>query len=75
MLGVILGPMMETQFRRALKVSQGDPTVFFTRPLSLTILLLALVALLLPYVPALLQRLRGERPEQARTVFGGGDED
>jgi putative tricarboxylic transport membrane protein len=74
-LGVILGPLMETQFRRALQVSQGDPTVFFTRPLSLTILILALVALLLPYVPALLQRLRGERPEQARTVFGGGDED
>ena len=74
-LGVILGPLMETQFRRALQVSQGDPTVFVTRPLSLTILLLALVALLLPYLPALIKRLRGEPVEQGRSIFGKGDED
>ena len=74
-LGVILGPLMEAQFRRALQVSEGDPTVFFTRPLSLGILLLALVALILPYIPALLNRLRGEQPGQGRTVFGEGNED
>lgn len=74
-LGVILGPLMEAQFRRALQVSQGDPTVFFTRPLSLAILLLALLAILLPYLPALIARLRGQRPERGRSVFGGGHED
>jgi putative tricarboxylic transport membrane protein len=74
-LGVILGPLMETQFRRALQISQGDPTVFVTRPLSLAILLLALVALLLPYLPALIKRLRGEPVEQGRLIFGKGDED
>ena len=57
-LGAILGPMMETQFRRALAISGGDATVFFTRPLSLTILLLALAALALPYAPKLWARLR-----------------
>ena len=72
---VILGPLMETQFRRALQISQGDPTVFVTRPLSLAILLLALVALLLPYLPALIKRLRGEPVEQGRLIFGKGDED
>ena len=46
-----------------------------TRPLSLAILLLALVALLLPYLPALISRLRGERPQSGRTVFGEGEED
>jgi putative tricarboxylic transport membrane protein len=46
---------METQFRRALQVSQKDPTIFFTRPHSLTILLLALVAHVLPYLPALIK--------------------
>ena len=66
---------MEAQFRRALQVSQGDPTIFFTRPLSLAILLLALVPLVLPYLPALLKRLRGERPEQGRLIFGEGKED
>ena len=74
-LGVILGPLMEAQFRRALSISQGDLSIFVTRPLSLVILLLALVALLLPYLPALVKRLRGERPESNRTVFGEGDED
>jgi putative tricarboxylic transport membrane protein len=74
-LGVILGPLMEAQFRRALSISQGDLSIFVTRPLSLVILLLALVALLLPYLPALAKRLRGERPESNRTVFGEGDED
>jgi putative tricarboxylic transport membrane protein len=74
-LGVILGPLMEAQFRRALQVSEGDLTVFVTRPLSLTILVLALVALVVPYLPVLVKRLRGERPDQGRMIFGGGEED
>lgn len=49
LMGFVLGPMMEENFRRALILSQGDPSVFFTRPLSgsfmaVTILILALVA-------------------------------
>jgi putative tricarboxylic transport membrane protein len=67
-LGVILGPMMETQFRRALQVSQGDLSIFVTRPISLVILLLAAAALAAPYVPRLLGRRR-------RLVVGGGIED
>ncbi|MGH3088001.1 MAG: tripartite tricarboxylate transporter permease, partial [Rubrobacteraceae bacterium] len=47
-LGAILGPLMETQFRRAIAISQGDLSVFVTRPLSLIILLLAVAVLLLP---------------------------
>ena len=41
MLGFILGPLMEENLRRAMLLSRGDPTVFFTRPLSLTLLLIA----------------------------------
>jgi putative tricarboxylic transport membrane protein len=37
--------------------------------------LLAFVALLLPYLPALISRLRGERPESGRRAFGEGEED
>ncbi|MFV2064292.1 MAG: tripartite tricarboxylate transporter permease, partial [Chloroflexota bacterium] len=43
-LGVILGQLMEVQFRRAMAASQGDLTVFITRPFSLTLLLFALAA-------------------------------
>ncbi|QYJ16126.1 hypothetical protein Rxycam_01957 [Rubrobacter xylanophilus DSM 9941] len=74
-LGVILGPLMEAQFRRALQINEGDPSVFFTRPLSLVLLLLALLALLLPYLPPLISRMRGGRPERGRAVFGEGKED
>lgn len=47
-LGVILMPQAEAQFRRALSISQGDWSVFVTRPLALMILLLAAMALALP---------------------------
>ena len=40
-IGLILGPLAEAQFRRALSISQGDWTVFFTDPLSLTFLIIA----------------------------------
>ena len=48
LIGMILGPLAETQFRRAMTISNGDWTVFFTHPLSLTLILLALAALLFP---------------------------
>ena len=38
-IGMILGPLAETQFRRAMTISNGDWTVFYTHPLSLTLLL------------------------------------
>src|SRR5664279_2111798 len=34
LLGMVLGPLMEENLRRALLISRGDATVFFTRPLS-----------------------------------------
>jgi putative tricarboxylic transport membrane protein len=67
-LGVILGPLLEAQFRRALQISQGDLTVFLTRPISLVLLLAAVAVLVLPYVPRLLGRGH-------RLVFGSGTED
>jgi putative tricarboxylic transport membrane protein len=44
-IGMILGPMAETAMRQALTISQGDWTTFVTRPVSLSILLLAVLAL------------------------------
>jgi putative tricarboxylic transport membrane protein len=65
-LGVILGPLMEAQFRRALSASQGDYSVFVTRPLSLGILVAAGLALVLPYVPAVIAIARGDRARGKR---------
>jgi len=49
-VGLILGPLAEQQLRRALSISQGDYSVFFTRPISATLLTIALVALVAPAV-------------------------
>ena len=40
-LAQILGGMMESNFRRALTMSRGDPTIFLTRPITVVILALA----------------------------------
>ena len=40
-LGLILGPLSEQHFRRALAISEGDVSVFVTRPLAATLLGLA----------------------------------
>lgn len=53
LLGFIIGPMMEEYLRRALLLSRSDPMVFFTRPISATMLALAAIALFLVLSPAL----------------------
>jgi putative tricarboxylic transport membrane protein len=55
-IGMILGPLAEQNFRQAMTISAGDWTVFFTRPLSATILLLAALALFGPKLYALAAR-------------------
>jgi putative tricarboxylic transport membrane protein len=67
--------MAEAQFRRALSISQGDPSVFFTRPLSLGLLLAAAAAVFLPYIPVLIARLKQKPVETGRVIFGEGQED
>ena len=55
-LGVILGPLMETQARRALVASGDDFGVFFGRPLTVILLLFAVAAFSLPHLGALKHR-------------------
>jgi putative tricarboxylic transport membrane protein len=49
-IGLILGPLAETQFRRALSISQGDASVFFTQPISATLLALTAAVLIVPWL-------------------------
>jgi putative tricarboxylic transport membrane protein len=62
-IGMILGPLAEQQFRRAMTISAGDWSVFYTHPLSLTLLLLALLALLAPKIYSFIQHRRTRGPE------------
>jgi putative tricarboxylic transport membrane protein len=52
-VALILGPMAEQHFRRALSIAQGDPLVFVSHPLSASLLA---IAVLLLVVPMLLRR-------------------
>jgi putative tricarboxylic transport membrane protein len=57
-LGLVLGPIFEENLRRSMLVSRGDPTIFLTRPISLTILILALAVLVVFTLPALQRKER-----------------
>ena len=47
-IGMILGPLAEQEFRRAMTISQGDMMIFLQKPLSLTLLIVAALAVLGP---------------------------
>jgi TctA family transporter len=65
LLGFILGPLMEENLRRALLLSRGDPTVFFTRPLSLGMLVAAGLLLLIIVLPTVRRKREEAFHEEA----------
>ena len=65
LLGFVLGPMLEENLRRAMILGRGDPSIFVTRPISLTLLLLTVAVLVVMLMPA----IRKKREE----VFVEGD--
>ena len=69
-LGFILGPMMEENLRRAMLLSRGDPTVFFTRPLSLGLLIAAAALIVIVALPNI-KKKREEAFQEGRTRAQG----
>lgn len=55
-LAFILGPMAEKNFRRALMLSNGDYSVFFSRPLTVVLFAVAIFSLVLPMIQSRLAR-------------------
>ena len=62
-LGLILGPMIETNYRRALSLSSGSHSIFLESPISLVLLLLAAVSFAAPAVRGRLISGRRRAPE------------
>ena len=52
LLGFVLGPLLEENLRRAMIISRGDPVVFVTRPISATLLAIAVIVLVVVLLPA-----------------------
>jgi TctA family transporter len=59
LLAFVLGPLMEENLRRAMLLARGDATIFVTRPISATLLAIAVVLLALVVLPAF-KRARSE---------------
>lgn len=53
LMGLVLGPMLEENFRRALSVSGNDITIFIQRPISASLLAVCILLLLLAALPSL----------------------
>jgi TctA family transporter len=58
-LGFVLGPLMEDNLRRAMRISSGDPMIFVNRPISLGLLVVAAILLVIVALPA----IRSKREE------------
>lgn len=56
LMGFVLGPMVEENFRRSLITSHGDPMVFLQRPISLVLLLLSAALLISIVMPSISRR-------------------
>jgi putative tricarboxylic transport membrane protein len=59
LLGFILGPLMEENLRRAMRIASGDPMIFIQRPISLGLLIATVLLLLIVALPA----IRSKREE------------
>ncbi|KKB80651.1 hypothetical protein VW29_16740 [Devosia limi DSM 17137] len=51
LLGFVLGPLLEEHLRRAMIISRGDPMIFLERPISATLLGLAVLAVVIAALP------------------------
>jgi putative tricarboxylic transport membrane protein len=56
LLGFVLGPMMEENLRRAMLMSRGDPTVFFTRPISAGFIIATVLIVIAMAAPGIRKR-------------------
>ncbi|MBE0462138.1 MAG: tripartite tricarboxylate transporter permease [Halomonadaceae bacterium] len=57
-LGLVLGPIAESELRRALSMSQGDFSIFIDRPISATLLSIAFILLAVTLITPLIKRAR-----------------
>ena len=53
LLGFVLGPLLEENFRRAMTISRGDASVLLTRPISLAMLIVAAIFLVVAVLPSI----------------------
>jgi putative tricarboxylic transport membrane protein len=56
LMGFVLGPMVEENFRRSLITSHGDPLIFLQRPISMVLLTISAALLISIVLPSIRKR-------------------
>ena len=75
MLGFVLGEMLEKSIRQSLVISQGNPMIFFTRPISMVLMGATLLMVVSPVLTTLLkQRRLGSALEKVREAASQQDD-
>ncbi len=64
-LSIVLGPLTEPALRQSLLISNGEFSIFFTRPISGPIMIVALILIFLPLVRVIWRKVKGPAPEES----------
>ncbi|MBM7067412.1 tripartite tricarboxylate transporter permease [Actibacterium sp. 188UL27-1] len=63
-LAIVLGPIAEPKLRQSLLFSDGDFSIFFTRPIAGPITVIAIILILLPLFKMIRNKIRGPSPAE-----------
>jgi putative tricarboxylic transport membrane protein len=66
LLSFVLAPMLESNLRKAFISSQGSISIFFTRPISLALMIILFAMILFPAVKALIGKNKKKNSEERR---------
>jgi len=74
LLALILGPMAESNLRRTLVISGGDPFVILTHPIAMTLIGLAIASLVIAFINQrkIAKRLAGNVPKDSSSNDSAG---
>jgi len=72
-IGLILGPLIETNFHRTLNIGYGSLHLLWTRPLTVIFFIITFLFLAWPYIKDLYLTLRGKPPKVGNGDEGGSD--
>jgi putative tricarboxylic transport membrane protein len=67
-LAIVIGPMMENNLRLSLVISQGNPMIFITHPISAVFISVTLILLISPFIPWI-----GKRRQKLQEKVEGED--
>ncbi|MGI9462893.1 MAG: tripartite tricarboxylate transporter permease, partial [Aestuariivirgaceae bacterium] len=66
-LAIVLGPIAEPKLRQSLLLSDGDPSIFLTRPIAGPITVIAIILIFLPLIKLIWNKIKGSKPAAEST--------